>query len=110
MHLTTSAAKRLPKQREEELNREYAAKGEVCNICQCPITKWVQAGSGWASGYYERCLGCDSVHFQPAHNYCVPFCVKGYGWLNKIACYLRKDCEGSKLLVQHCKRCKREER
>ena len=101
-----TAAKRLSAWREEQLNKEYTETGEICNICMHSMTKWVQVGTGWASGYYERCLACGSNHFQPAHNYCVPFCVKDYGWLNKIACRLRKDCEGGKLLVANCKYCK----
>lgn len=97
--------KRLPRWREAELDEEYAAKGEHCNICKRPIVKWVQIGSGWASGYYEHCLGCASTHFRKAHNHCVPLCVKDYGWANKIACYLRKDCKDNELLVAQCEYC-----
>jgi hypothetical protein len=101
--------KRLPSWREIELDTEYAMEGEICHVCKRPIAKWVQVGTGWSSGYYEKCLHCNESHFRSAHDYCVPLCVKGYSWLNKLACWLKKDCDDGKLLVRCCENCREAE-
>ena len=98
--------RRLSLQRERELDKEYRDMGEICAVCELPITKWVQVGfDDWASGYYEECLNCGESYFVPAHHCCLPFCVKGFGWLNKLACKIRRICRRGHILVKSCKYC-----
>lgn len=93
--------KRLPKERERQLDTELAARGLICVMCGQPITKWCQVGTGWVSSFSTRCRQCGKVTRNWAHNYCVPWPLRDYSWLRKLAQrlsakyddhYLLRDC------------------
>lgn len=100
--------RRLPRWRELELDEEYAARGKICFICNQVMTKWVQVGSGWASGFYAQCRNCGEFGFKSAHNTCVPSGFKD-GLIGVIARYLNKNIrviDGTRrLMVDQCACC-----
>ena len=97
--------KRLPRERELELDAEYAAHGEICVVCERPITQWCQVGSGWASGFYEECIQCGHTRFRPAHNTCVPWPLRDDGWLHQLARRCSSRYLGAHRLVDNCAKC-----
>lgn len=98
-------SRRLSRERELELDAEYAVHGEICAVCRRPITRWCQAGTGWSSGFYEECIKCGDSRFRPAHNYCVPWPLRDDGWLHQLVRCLSPRYKGYHRLRDGCEKC-----
>lgn len=104
--LATGRRRRLPRWREEEIDREFAARGVMCYVCRKHIKKSVQVGSGWVSGFYIKCRNCGEHGFRSAHNYCVPWYLGNDSLIAKIVRHFRKDVEGyNTVLLDQCECC-----